>query len=85
VEAAIVEVSVVIINKCEDCNHRNICRYRESYEEVIRNIAVNVPEPFTIALNCSHYYSTCTCLNMAYGTYNNAANSAYSTNSLNNI
>jgi hypothetical protein len=48
----------MVISKCEDCNHRNICKYKDEYENVIRDITVKVPEPFILTLNCKHYYST---------------------------
>lgn len=48
----------MILSRCEDCNHRNICKYREEYEKVLREITVKVPDPFTLVLNCKHYYST---------------------------
>jgi hypothetical protein len=72
----------MMLNKCEDCNHRNICKYRDDYEKVIRNLVVSVPEPFTLTLSCSHYYSTHTYLNSNYDSYSNTANSIYPTNAL---
>ena len=51
------------MSRCEDCNHRNICKYKEEYEKVLREITVKVPEPFTLTLNCGHYYCTMTYLN----------------------
>jgi hypothetical protein len=72
----------MMLNKCEDCNHRNICKYRDDYEKVIRNLVVSVPEPFTLTLNCSHYCSTTTYLNSCYDHYSNAANSVYPTTTL---
>ena len=53
----------MIISNCTDCNHRNICKYRDEYESVIKDITVKVPEPFTLVLNCKHYYSTTCYLN----------------------
>ena len=52
----------MIVSRCCDCNHRDLCKYRDEYEKVIRNISVVVPEPFTLSLNCKHYYTTCSYL-----------------------
>ena len=64
----------MIISRCEDCNHRHICKYKDEYDKVIRDITVKVPDPFTLVLNCKHYYSTMTYLNSTYAdrTYSNA-------------
>ena len=61
----------MVMSRCEDCNHRNICKYKDEYEKVIREITVKVPEPFTLTLNCKHYYSTMTYLNSQYGDLSN--------------
>lgn len=53
----------MIISKCSDCNHRDICKYREDYDKIAGSIAVNIPEPFMLILNCKYYYSTHTYLN----------------------
>jgi hypothetical protein len=53
----------MVMSKCEGCNHRNICKYKDEYERVLREITVKVPEPFTLTLCCSHYYSSMTYLN----------------------
>ena len=53
----------MVISKCEDCNHRNICKYKEEYDKILREIDVKVPDPFTLILNCKHYYSTVCYLN----------------------
>lgn len=55
----------MIISRCEDCNHKHICKYKDEYDNVIRDITVKVPEPFTLVLNCKYYYSTMTYLNSA--------------------
>lgn len=68
----------MMISRCNDCQHREICRYKESYDEIIRNIAVSVPEPFTLTLSCKHYYTTSTYLNSQYRDFNNCANCATS-------
>lgn len=56
----------MVISRCEDCNHRHICKHKDEYEKVIGDITVKVPEPFTLILNCKHYYST-----VSYLTSNN--------------
>lgn len=64
----------MLLSSCNDCQHREICRYKEEYEKVVRGITVNVPEPFTLVLNCKHYYSTTGYLNShTYGDSNWAA------------
>lgn len=55
----------MMMSKCPDCNHRHICKYQEEYEKLLKNIVVTVPEPFTLTLNCNHYYSTNCYLNGA--------------------
>jgi hypothetical protein len=72
----------MMINKCKDCNHRNICKYKDDYDKVIKNIVVSVPEPFTLILDCSHYYSTHAYLNNNYEGYRNTANSISPTTTL---
>ena len=49
----------MVISRCEDCNHRHICKYKDEYYKLIRDITVKVPDPFTLVLNCSHYSTTC--------------------------
>jgi hypothetical protein len=65
-----------MISRCNDCQHREICRYRESYDEIIRDIVVSVPEPFTLTLSCKYYYSTQTYLSSQYRDYNSCSNCA---------
>ena len=48
----------MIISKCSTCQHEHICKYKEDYYRVIKNINVKVPEPFNLTLTCSHYYNT---------------------------
>ena len=64
----------MIISRCEDCNHRHICKHKDEYDKVIRDITVKVPDPFTMVLNCKHYYSTMTYLSST-GTDSNYASS----------
>ena len=73
--SVLVKETNMIMSRCEDCNHRNICKYKDEYDKVIREITVKVPEPFTLTLNCKHYYST-----SAYLSYqlNNCSNSTAS-------
>ena len=52
-----------MMNKCAYCNHNNICKYKEQYQEVLSKIVLDVPEPFTLVLNCKHYYTTSRSLN----------------------
>ena len=67
----------MLLSRCGDCQHREICKHKEDYERVVRDITVAVPEPFTLVLNCKHYYTTHTYLNSQYESYascNAAAN-----------
>ena len=48
----------MLIKRCNDCNHRDICKYKNDYDKIVEDITVKVPEPFTLMLNCKHYYST---------------------------
>jgi hypothetical protein len=73
----------MIISSCADCNHSNICKYRDEYERVINDITVSVPEPFTLVLNCKHYYSTASYLNYQLNNCSNStAQCAHSLDSL---
>lgn len=69
----------MVNTRCTDCNHRDICKHKDEYDKVIRDITVKVPEPFTLTLNCKHYYSTNCTLNQYY---NNCNNSDSTTNSI---
>ena len=53
----------MIVSRCTDCNHRDICKHKDSYDKVIHDLDATVPEPFTLVLNCKHYYSTHAYLN----------------------
>ena len=68
----------MMISRCNDCQHREICKHREAYDEIIRSISVSVPEPFTLSLSCKYYYSTHTYLNSTLPDYNNCNNCATS-------
>jgi hypothetical protein len=59
------------LNRCRDCQHRDICKYKEEYDKVVSEIRVKVPEPFTLTLNCAHYSSTSVYLGV-HGDYNDA-------------
>ena len=63
----------MIISRCEDCNHSHICKYKDEYDKVIRDITVKVPDPFTLVLSCRHYYSTTCYLNTNSSDYSNWA------------
>ena len=49
----------MVISRCTDCNHRDICKHKDDYDKILHELDVKVPEPFTLVLNCKHYYSTC--------------------------
>lgn len=63
----------MVISRCADCQHSDICKYKDDYEKVIGDITIKVPEPFTLVLNCKHYYSTTCYLTSTYGDSNWAA------------
>lgn len=63
-----------MMNKCVYCNHSNLCKYRQEYEKVLAEITVKVPEPFSLVLNCKHYYDTTCTLNRYYSDCANSAN-----------
>jgi hypothetical protein len=52
----------MLIKRCNDCNHRDICKHKNDYDKIVEDITVKVPEPFTLMLNCKHYYSSATYL-----------------------
>jgi hypothetical protein len=62
------------LNRCNDCQHSGICKYKEEYEKVVSEIRVKVPEPFTLTLNCAHYYSTSVYLGVHGDCHNSTAN-----------
>lgn len=61
----------MIISRCVDCNHRDICKHKDSYDKVVSDLNVKVPEPFTLVLNCKHYYSHNTYLTGNTSDYSN--------------
>lgn len=63
----------MVISRCTDCNHRAICKHKDEYDKVIRDITVKVPEPFILTLNCKHYYSTTSYLTSSTNGYSNWA------------
>ena len=73
----------MIISKCCDCNHRDISRYKEDNDKVISDISVKVPEPFTLSLNCKHYYSTNSYLTGSTNGYSNWASNCSATSDAN--
>ena len=60
----------MIVSKCITCQHEHICKYKDEYDKVIKDINVTVPEPFTLALTCSHYYNA-QCYLGSYNGYSN--------------
>ena len=65
----------MVISKCTDCNHKDICKHKDEYDNVLRDITVKVPEPFTLILNCKHYYSNQCYLTSKLSDYSNCSNS----------
>ena len=53
-------------NNCLDCQHKEICKYRDSYETTLKTVGHHVPEPFTLTLHCSHYATTSAYLNRGF-------------------
>ena len=47
-----------MINKCNDCNHANICKYKDRYEKLLQEFVNKATEPFKLTLDCQHYYTT---------------------------
>jgi hypothetical protein len=73
----------MLINKCTDCNHRDICKHEDEYDKVISELNVKVPEPFTLVLNCKHYYSTQSYLRSSnQDSYSNWSNCSEASNTL---
>ena len=68
----------MVLSKCTDCNHRDICRYKDDYEKAVGDITVKVPEPFTLMLSCKHYYSTTAYLTGSYDSTSYSNCSAHS-------
>ena len=64
----------MLLNRCGDCQHREICKHKEDYEKVIRDIIVKVPEPFTLCLNCKYYYCATSYSNCTGSTYADMTN-----------
>lgn len=43
-------------NKCCNCQHENVCKYKEKYETTLNNIhALKIEKPFTIEIDCFFY------------------------------
>lgn len=64
-----------MLSQCTDCQHREICRYKDEYDKLTSDITVKVPEPFTLTLVCKHYYTTATYLGSGSTQYYNLCNS----------
>ncbi len=43
-------------SRCADCQHRNICKYKDEYEKVLNELNIKVSAPFKLVLTCDHYY-----------------------------
>jgi hypothetical protein len=72
----------MIVSRCTDCNHRDICKHKDEYDKLIRDIEVKVPDPFMLVLNCRHYYCTTSYLNTGMNSnwttsYSNTISSPY--------
>jgi hypothetical protein len=67
------------MNKCSYCIHNGVCKHQENYREVISNIVLEVPEPFSLVLNCKHYDAKSCTLNDYINncSSNSTLNSAY--------
>lgn len=52
--------------KCVTCNHRQLCKYEDKYMETYQKLATDAPDPFSLELNCRHYYTTTCTLNGWY-------------------
>ena len=61
------------MDKCYYCNHKDICKHKDKYQEVLSKIVLNVPDPFSLVLNCKYYYDTTAYLRGTY--YNDCSNS----------
>lgn len=64
----------MLVKRCNDCNHRDICKHKDDYDNVIREINIKIPEPFQLELRCKHYYSTATYLTAGGNDYYNLCN-----------
>lgn len=52
---------------CNSCRYSNICKYKETCNELMGKIGVVlVPEPFTVEITCKHYYNNCTYLQSSF-------------------
>lgn len=58
-------------NKCCNCQHENVCKYKEKYENTLNNIhELKIEKPFTIEINC-FFYSPNVYLNTIHKEKNN--------------
>lgn len=56
-------------NKCCNCQHENVCKYKEKYENTLNNIhELKIERPFTIEVDC-FFYNPNTYLNYKPNTY----------------
>ncbi len=47
---------------CKNCQHEDVCRFKNSYEKTMNDLNVKIPTPFSIELKCPHYnvrYNSC--------------------------
>ena len=48
----------MIVNRCLDCQHRNICKYKADYEKVLSDVPIAVASPFKLILDCEYYFNS---------------------------
>lgn len=47
----------MLINRCLDCQHRSICKYKVDYEKVLSDVPIAVSSPFKLILDCEYYFN----------------------------
>lgn len=53
--------------KCNDCIHKDVCKYKEEYQKITSDIMnITIPEYFIININCKNYSNNITGIGGTY-------------------
>lgn len=42
---------------CQECTHKDICKFEDKYRCILDNLSMKVDTPFTLALHCPYFDS----------------------------
>ena len=40
---------------CQDCEHKDICKFEDTYRKVLDNLRMKIDAPFTLELKCPYF------------------------------